>query len=141
MVDDDIPLIHTVAIPIYWGDCDEAGIVFYPNFFRWFDVGFQELLSTRGLSQRALRERHGIIGTALLDAGATFRAPGRHGDVLELSIGIGGWRRSSFRMVYRGRIGTTPVVDGFEVRGFVVEGAGGQLKARPIDPAFRAAFE
>lgn len=137
----DVPFIFTASIPIYWGDCDEAGIVFYPHFFRWFDVGFQELMRTRGESQRTLRQRFGIIGTALLDAGATFRGPARYGDTLALEVGIGGWKRSSFRMVYRGTADGRPVVEGFEVRGFVRQGADGRLKAHAIDPAFRALFD
>jgi len=24
--------------PIEWGDCDEAGIVFYPNYFYWLGL-------------------------------------------------------------------------------------------------------
>ena len=28
-----------------WGDCDAAGIIFYPVYFRWFDECTQALLS------------------------------------------------------------------------------------------------
>ena len=31
-------LTNTRTIRIQWGDCDPAGIVFYPNFFRWMDA-------------------------------------------------------------------------------------------------------
>jgi acyl-CoA thioesterase FadM len=31
-------------VTVAWGDCDEAGIVFYPNDFYWFDSAFQALL-------------------------------------------------------------------------------------------------
>lgn len=137
---DDIPLIYTASIQIYWGDCDEAGIVFYPNYFRWFDQGFQQLIKNRGETQRTLRNRHGIIGTALLDAGATFRGPGRYDDTLDLQVGIGGWKRSSFRMVYKGSIRGSAVVEGYEVRGFVTADGDGKLKAQPIAPGFRALF-
>ncbi|HIL88646.1 MAG TPA: acyl-CoA thioesterase, partial [Deltaproteobacteria bacterium] len=28
---------HTYPVRIGWGDCDPAQIVFYPNYFAWFD--------------------------------------------------------------------------------------------------------
>jgi acyl-CoA thioesterase FadM len=28
-------------ILVAWGDCDPAGIVYYPNYFHWFDTIFQ----------------------------------------------------------------------------------------------------
>ncbi len=35
------------VVTVEWGDCDETGIVFYPNYFCWFDCGFQRLLRGR----------------------------------------------------------------------------------------------
>ena len=60
---------------IEWGDCDSAGIVFYPNYFRWFDASFHHLLRANGLDPRVLTERYGIIGTPIADAGARFVRP------------------------------------------------------------------
>lgn len=34
---------------ITFGDCDPAGIVFYPNAFRWMDAGFHTLLRPVGV--------------------------------------------------------------------------------------------
>lgn len=31
-------LINRRTIRIEWGDCDPAGIVFYPRYFEWFDA-------------------------------------------------------------------------------------------------------
>lgn len=30
---------NSVDIVVEWGDCNPAGIVFYPNYFRWFNHG------------------------------------------------------------------------------------------------------
>ena len=38
-------LSHEIA----WGDCDDAGIVFYPHFFRWMDTAFHRWLRERGV--------------------------------------------------------------------------------------------
>ena len=31
-------LTNTRVIRVQWGDCDPAGIVFYPRYFEWFDA-------------------------------------------------------------------------------------------------------
>ena len=68
---------------VEWGDCDEAGIVFYPNYFYWFDCTFQRLLRERKLGQRELKRRFGVV-TPLVDVGARFLGPATHDDVLRV---------------------------------------------------------
>ena len=31
-------LINLRTVRVQWGDCDPAGIVFYPRYFEWFDA-------------------------------------------------------------------------------------------------------
>ena len=73
---------NVIEIRAHWGDCDAAGIIFYPNYFRWFDECTQALLRSVGFDQRSLREEFGIVGTAAVDASARFTAPVSFGDVL-----------------------------------------------------------
>ena len=54
-------LKNTRTIRIQWGDCDPAGIVFYPRYFEWFDActillfekGKGEVVSFAGLVEKA----------------------------------------------------------------------------------------
>ncbi|MFY7961312.1 MAG: acyl-CoA thioesterase [Elsteraceae bacterium] len=131
----------TTTFPIEWGDCDAAGIVFYPNYFRWFDAGYQRLLKTRGHTQATLQAAYGVVGTALVDAGASFRAPARYDQTLTLTVAIAEWRRATFRVTYRGAVDGRPVIDGHDVRAFVKADAAGALSAMPIPANFRALFE
>jgi YbgC/YbaW family acyl-CoA thioester hydrolase len=135
------PAKLTTTFPIEWGDCDAAGIVFYPNYFRWFDAGFQRLLKTRGQTQATLKATYGILGTALVDAAATFRSPARYDQTLTLVVAITEWRRATFRVGYQGMIDGRPVIDGHDVRAFVKADAEGVLSAMPIPKEFRALFE
>lgn len=34
---------------LWWGDCDPAGIIFYPQYARWMAEGLERLLMDRGL--------------------------------------------------------------------------------------------
>ena len=41
-------------IKVEWAHCDLAGIVFYPNFYIWFDQGTERLFGANGLSYAQL---------------------------------------------------------------------------------------
>jgi acyl-CoA thioesterase FadM len=126
---------------IDWADCDPAGIVFYPNFFRIMDTAMQRLMRARGLSQQVVRERFGAIGTPLVEAHAAFRSPARPGDRLTLVIEAPAWRGRVFRVDYKSRIGDRMVFEGYEVRILAAEAAGGQLRALELPDAFRRALD
>jgi len=121
---------------IEWGDCDEAGVVFYPNYFYWLDCTFQRLLRDRGLSQRELMRRFGAV-TPLVDAGAKFRGPAKYDDVLRVEALVETWETRRFRIVYKLSVADRPVAEGFEVRAWANKDASGAMSGRPIDEAFK----
>lgn len=119
-----------------WGDCDPAGIVFYPRYFGWMDAGFQALLRARGLSQQTLRERFGTV-TPLVEVGASFRGPVRPGDALTVAIDVEAWEERRFRVSYAFDAGESVVAEGFEVRAWANLAADGTLRGARVDPIFR----
>ncbi len=127
-------------VTVAWGDCDEAGIVFYPNYFYWFDSAFQALLRARGLNQRELRTRFGALGTPIVETGAQFLSPVTYEDVLRIETGVASWGTRSFRVAYRALRGDAPVAEGFEARVWAVPGEAGRLRAAEIPDAFREAL-
>jgi len=40
---------HTTQVQIRWSDVDPAGIVFYPRFFEWYDLGCEALFASLGM--------------------------------------------------------------------------------------------
>ncbi len=121
---------------IEWGDCDEAGVVFYPNYFYWLDCTFQRLLRDRGLSQRELMRRFGAV-TPLVDAGAKFRGPAKYDDVLRVEALVETWEMRRFRMVYKLSVADRLVAEGFEVRAWANKDANGAMSGCPIDETFK----
>lgn len=114
----------TLNIEISFGHCDPAGIVFYPNYFRWFDRCFHSFLKQRVGGHGALCARLGAVGLGLMDVGATFPAPARDGDLLRLDMRIARWESKTLRLSYQGRIEDRVVVEGHELRGLFVEHEG-----------------
>jgi len=125
-----------------WGDCDAAGIIFYPVYFRWFDECTQALLRSVGLDQRSLRDEFGIVGTAVVDASARFTAPVTYGDLLRATSYVERWGTSSFT-VYHRFDGKSEVmaVEGREIRIWAKRSADGRLRTEPIPDAFRSLLD
>lgn len=125
-----------VTFEIEFGDCDPAGIVFYPRFFGWFDATFQRWLRARGTSQAAIAARFGAVGTGLVDVGARFRAPLVPGDTITLSITGVDWDERTFAVRYQGRCdgggGGRICVEGEETRGLFVRAPDGRLRLVPL---------
>lgn len=122
-----VPLTARRSIEIEFGDCDPAGIVYFPNFFRFFDNATAHLLSTAlGMNKRAWIRTHGILGIPAVDVSATFRAPSRFGDRVDIEstvVAVGG---SSFRVAHRLTNAGVLAVEGTETRVWIA--------ADPADP-------
>ena len=106
--------LYTVRVE--WGDCDPARIVYYPNFFRWFDQATRNLFEANGLGWAELFERHGTRGMPLVDARAQFRRPARFGDTLAIETVLTRWGSRSFELGHTIRIGGEVSVEGQETR-------------------------
>lgn len=129
-----------IELRVHWGECDPAGIVFYPNYFRWFDECTQALLRSAGWDQRSLREAFGIVGTAAVDAHARFTSPVSHGDVLQAESRVEKWGNASFTVHHRFERAGTMAVEGREVRVWAKPDGAGGLRTEPIPEAFRRRF-
>lgn len=125
---------------VEWGDCDDAGIVFYPNFFYWFDCTFQAMVRSVGLNQREVQARFKAI-TPLVDVGATFRSPVTYDDVITVHADIEEWAEKRIRIVYNVKCGDRLVATGFEKRAWAVHTPDGGIKGAPIPEEYKAYFQ
>lgn len=113
-------LLHgTRTIEVTWGDCDAAGVVFYPRFYAWFDACTHALLTSVGLDHHTLRRDRGLEGTPLVKASATFLSPATFGDVLVAESHIARLSARTFTVHHRLSLGDRVVVEGEEVRVWV----------------------
>ena len=134
-----MPHRNVIEIRANWGDCDAAGIIFYPNYFRWFDECTQALLRSVGLDQRSLRIEFGIVGTAAVDASARFTAPVSYGDVLRATSFVEHWGNRSFTVYHRlDREPDVMAAEGREVRIWPLRQSDGRLRTLPIPDSFRS---
>jgi 4-hydroxybenzoyl-CoA thioesterase len=127
-------LVNRRALKIEWGQCDPAGIVFYPQFLTMFDANTGLLFARTGLSASEMRKIYGTIGMPLVEQGAKFLLPCRFDDEIIVESEVGEWGRSSFTVFHRILRGSDLAVDGFEKRVWAVADPEhpGRIKAQPI---------
>ena len=109
--------VHRATHAVSFGDCDAAGILFYPHHFRFMDATFQHWLRSRGTSQADLRERLEAVGTGLVDASGAFRGPVHDGDALSHEMRVEEWGERTFRLAYAASVEDRLVFEGRETRG------------------------
>ena len=122
-------------VTIEWGDCDPAGIVYFPNYFSYFDASTNALfLRALGFTKYEMIKRYDIVGIPLVDVGARFIVPSVFGDVVTIESSVAEIKRSSFRMLHRLLKGETLAVEGHETRVWVGRDPADpeKLKGKPI---------
>ena len=132
---------HTMEIEIEFGDCDPAGIVYFPNFYRMFDNATAHLVSAAlGMNKRQWIAHYGIAGIPVVDIKTGFRAPSRFGDRVRIDSRIVTLGGASFVVAHRLMNGETLGVEGEETRVWIAA-EGDRLKPLPIPDAVRLKLE
>ena len=73
---------------VYYEDTDAAGIVYYANYLKFIERARTEALLAAGLSQTAIRERHGVV-FAVREVAISYLAPARLEDQLVVTTRAG----------------------------------------------------
>jgi acyl-CoA thioester hydrolase len=69
-------------VRVRYAETDQMGVVYYANYFVWFEVGRTDLLRTAGWSYREM-EWEGFQ-LPVIEAHCTYRAPAKYDDELEI---------------------------------------------------------
>jgi acyl-CoA thioester hydrolase len=116
---------------VEFGETDMAGIVFYPNYFRWFDRATHDFLRSIGLAFEEMVKLG--LATPLIEVGCRFMAALHYNETLRLESRVVEVRERGFRLEHNLYRGEELVGKGFEVRGWCeINGSEGKLKAVPI---------
>jgi 4-hydroxybenzoyl-CoA thioesterase len=108
-------------VEVMFGDCDPAGIVFFPNFSKWMDASSLNFFVQRGVpTWRDLYTATGIIGTPLLEINTRFISPATYGEKLQVYTSIQEWRSKVFIQKHVIKRGDTLVCEGTETRAFCI---------------------
>jgi 4-hydroxybenzoyl-CoA thioesterase len=132
---------HVYSVNVQFGDCDPAGIVFFPNFSRWMDEASLAFFMACGVPPwRELVKTRGIIGTPLLEIHTKFKKPATYGETIEVHTSVEEWSAKTFRHRHVVKRGETLLCEGTEVRAFCIRDPenADRIKAIPVPEDIRA---
>ncbi|HEY7165319.1 MAG TPA: hotdog domain-containing protein [Candidatus Binatia bacterium] len=109
-------LVNRRTLRIEWGQCDPAGIVFYPQYLIIIDTSTGWLFERTGLTPSAMRKKYGIVGLPVVEIGVEFKAPCRFDDEVVVESEVGEWGRTSFTVRHRILKSDMLALSGFEKR-------------------------
>ena len=125
-----------------WGDCDPAGIIFYPTYYRWMDAASWTLLARCGWPAQRMRDEH--LAVPLVDSQCAFMSSPTFGDECEVRSSVARWGRSSFTLQHEFFLlgHDKPLARGTEARVWCryEAGPGSPLRSMPIPSELRAAM-
>ena len=109
----------TMTVEIRFGDCDPAGIVFFPRYHRWMDAASLHFFMSHGVPPwHELEHTRGIIGTPLLEHQARFVKSATYGERLSITTQVIEWRAKVFLQRHTVRRGEDLICESTETRIF-----------------------
>jgi 4-hydroxybenzoyl-CoA thioesterase len=128
-------------VKVQFGDCDPAGIVFFPNFSKWMDASSLHFFMECGVPPwRELIKTTGIVGTPLLEIHTKFMRPATYGETLQVYTSVEEWRDKVFIQKHVVKRGDDLLCEGLETRAFVIHPPGepNRIKAIPVPADIKA---
>jgi|SRR5882672_3095456 len=139
---DEFPsIVVRFACQVHWGDCDPAGIIFYPTYFRWMDAATWAFMESVGYDAKRMQSEH--LAMPLVSATCDFLAPAKQGDRCEVRSRITRFGGKSFALTHDVvRSDGTALAKGTETRvwGRFSGGPGTPMKGETIPEALKAKF-
>lgn len=122
------------TVKIEWGDCDPAGIVFYPRYFAMFDASTTALFErVLGMTKYQFLKHYGSHGYPMLDTQARFLRPTRYGDSVTIRSEIVRLGKSSFEVAHKlSKDGELAVECGEKRVWVVLDGADDRIRSQPL---------
>jgi len=90
---------HTVRVRVRYGETDQMGVVYHPNYFLYFEAGRTELLRSAGVVYSEL-EKSGVF-LVVTEAACTYRAAARYDEELEVVTRIDHVGKATIGFSYR----------------------------------------
>ena len=75
-------MTRTTRVRVRYAETDQMGVVYYANYFVWFEVGRTDWLRQTGWSYREM-EQDGIT-LPVIEAHCHYRQPARYDDEIEI---------------------------------------------------------
>ncbi len=88
-------------VRVIYGDTDQMGVVYYANYFRYFELARSDYFRASGGSYREVEKEGRML--PVVEASCHYRAPARYDDVLVVRAEVTEVRGASLTFTYEVR--------------------------------------
>ncbi len=81
--------VHTTTCRVLYGDTDAAGVVYYGNYMRYFEIGRTEFMRDLVRSYKEI-EDEGLV-LPVIECSARYKASATYDDLLIIKTSLVGW--------------------------------------------------
>jgi acyl-CoA thioester hydrolase len=92
--------VSQTRIRVRYAETDQMGVVYYANFFIWFEIGRVELLRQLGFQYKEM-EIDDDCHIPVVEASCRYKSPARYDDELLLETTVLALRRTVIKFGYR----------------------------------------
>ncbi len=90
---------HNISLRVRYHEIDRMGVVYYANYYKWFEAGRTEWLRSHGMSYMEFEDM-GIL-LPVLKSSCRYIAPARYDDRISIATTVVDARRSRVIFDYR----------------------------------------
>lgn len=83
---------------VIYGDTDQMGVVYYANYFRYFEFSRSEYLRAQGWSYREMEAEGALL--PVVDAQCSYKSSAKYDDLLVIRAAVTELRRASLVFSY-----------------------------------------
>jgi len=128
---------YETSVRVRYAESDQMGVVYYANFFVWFEIGRVEMLRQLGVRYKDMEDQddcHIVVA----EASCSYKKPARYDDLLRIRTRVAEARSRMLRFAYEvvNEANGEVLATGETVH--VICGADGRPKALPAK--YRALF-
>src|SRR5689334_11356679 len=87
------------AARVRYKDTDQMGMVYYGNYFTFFEIGRVEYMRERGVSYKQMEQEDNSY-IVVAEANCRYLRPARYDDLLRIRTSVSESRRRSIRFAY-----------------------------------------
>ena len=90
---------HTVTVRVRYGETDQMGVVYHPNYLLYFETGRTELMRSAGVTYSEM-EKEGVF-LVVTEASCRYRAAARYDQELRVVTRVDEVGKARIRFSYR----------------------------------------
>jgi len=102
--------VRETHIRVRYQETDNMGVVYYANYFVWFEIARSEYFRSLGISYREMEKRGVFMMVAR--AACDYKSPARYDDVVHVQAWIPEVRNTSLRFAYKLFVGDRLIATG-----------------------------